>query len=423
MQQLPREDAQNGGMSTESLTYPVGLRLANRRVVIVGAGRVTQRRIPALLDAGAYIEVIAPDATPTIEGFALNGQITWTKRAFDPADLDGAWYVIAATDSPQVNASVLDAAEQRRIFCVRCDDADSSSAITPATGTHAAITVAVMASVVGERDPRRSAALRDDIVTGLHDGSLQIRQRAGQTGVTLVGGGPGDADLITVAGRKALLSADVVVADRLAPQGLIGDLPAHVEVVDVAKLPRGRSAQQAEINELIVKHALEGKRVVRLKGGDNFVFGRGFEEIQACESAGVPVTVIPGISSPLAVPALAGIPVTHRGITHDFTVISGHLPPGHPDSLVNWQLVSRLPGTLVLMMAVDNIAAITAALLAGGQDPARPAAVVCDGSLSTQRRLISNLADLASEITRGDVRAPAIIVIGKVVGLLNGTTD
>ncbi|MEI2670805.1 MAG: SAM-dependent methyltransferase [Marmoricola sp.] len=149
----------------------------------------------------------------------------------------------------------------------------------------------------------------------------------GQVGVTLVGGGPGDADLITVAGRKALLSADVVVADRLAPQGLLGDLPAHVEVVDVAKLPRGRSAQQAEINEVIVQRALEGKQVVRLKGGDNFVFGRGFEEIQACEAAGVPVTVIPGISSPLAVPALAGIPVTHRGITHEFTVISGHLPP------------------------------------------------------------------------------------------------
>ena len=215
----------------------------------------------------------------------------------------------------------------------------------------------------------------------------------------------------------------MVVADRLAPQGLLGDLPAHVEVVDVAKLPRGRSAQQAEINEVIVQRALEGKRVVRLKGGDNFVFGRGFEEIQACESAGVPVTVIPGISSPLAVPALAGIPVTHRGITHEFTVISGHLPPRHPESLVDWELVARLPGTLVLMMAVDNIAAITAALLAGGQDPARPAAVVCDGSLSTQRRLISSLADLASEIAREDVRPPAIIVIGEVVGLLNGTPD
>ena len=423
MQPLLREDTQNRCVSTEPLTYPVGLRLANRRVVIVGAGRVTQRRIPALLAAGAHIEVVAPAATPTVEGFALNGQITWTKRGFDPSDLEGAWYAVAATDSPQVNASVVEAAERHRIFCVRCDDAASSSAITPATGTHAAITVAVMASSVGERDPRRSAALRDDIVTGLHDGSLQVRQRARQVGVTLVGGGPGDADLITVAGRKALLSADVVVADRLAPQGLLGDLPAHVEVVDVAKLPRGRSAQQAEINEVIVQRALEGKQVVRLKGGDNFVFGRGFEEIQACEAAGVPVTVIPGISSPLAVPALAGIPVTHRGITHEFTVISGHLPPGHAESLVNWELVAGLPGTLVLMMAVDNIAEITAALLAGGRDPARPAAVVCDGSLSTQRRLITNLADLASEIAKQDVRPPAIIVIGEVVGLLNGTTD
>ena len=167
-----------------------------------------------------------------------------------------------------------------------------------------------------------------------------------------MGGGPGDPELISIAGRRALMEADVVVADRLAPRELLGELPSDVELIDVAKLPRGRSAQQEEINRVIVERALEGKRVVRFKGGDNFVFGRGYEEVLACREAGVPVTVVPGLSSPLAVPAVAGIPVTHRGVAHEFTVVSGHLPPGHPESLVNWKALADLDGTIVLMMAV-----------------------------------------------------------------------
>jgi uroporphyrin-III C-methyltransferase / precorrin-2 dehydrogenase / sirohydrochlorin ferrochelatase len=231
----------------------------------------------------------------------------------------------------------------------------------------------------------------------------------------LVGGGPGDPDLISVAGRKALMEADVVVADRLAPRELLGDLSPDVELIDVAKLPRGRSAQQEEINRLIVDRALAGKRVARFKGGDNFVFGRGYEEVIACRDAGVPVTVIPGLSSPIAVPALAGIPVTHRGVAHDFTVVSGHLPPGHAESLVDWEGVARLRGTLVLMMAVENAAAIAATLLARGRDAGTPVAVVCDGSMPTERTVLSTLASLADDLMRHTVTAPAIIVVGEVV--------
>jgi uroporphyrin-III C-methyltransferase / precorrin-2 dehydrogenase / sirohydrochlorin ferrochelatase len=231
----------------------------------------------------------------------------------------------------------------------------------------------------------------------------------------LIGGGPGDPDLISVAGRKALMEADVVVADRLAPRELLGDLSPDVELIDVAKLPRGRSAQQEEINRLIVDRALAGKRVARFKGGDNFVFGRGYEEVIACRDAGVPVTVIPGLSSPIAVPALAGIPVTHRGVAHDFTVVSGHLPPGHAESLVDWEGVARLRGTLVLMMAVENAAAIAATLLARGRDAGTPVAVVCDGSMPTERTVLSTLASLADDLMRHTVTAPAIIVVGEVV--------
>jgi uroporphyrin-III C-methyltransferase/precorrin-2 dehydrogenase/sirohydrochlorin ferrochelatase len=233
--------------------------------------------------------------------------------------------------------------------------------------------------------------------------------------VVLVGGGPGDPELVTVAGRRALMEADVVVADRLAPRELLGDLSPEVELVDVAKLPRGRSAQQAEINRVIVERALAGKRVARFKGGDSFVFGRGYEEVIACREAGVPVTVVPGLSSPIAVPGLAGIPITHRGVAHEFTVVSGHLPPGHGDSLVAWEALAVLQGTLVLMMAVENAPAIAATLLEHGRAPETPVAVVCDGSMPNERTVLSTLGSLADDLDRHAVTAPAVIVIGEVV--------
>jgi uroporphyrin-III C-methyltransferase/precorrin-2 dehydrogenase/sirohydrochlorin ferrochelatase len=211
------------------------------------------------------------------------------------------------------------------------------------------------------------------------------------------------------------MEADVVVADRLAPRELLGDLPADVELVDVAKLPRGRSAQQEEINRVIVERALAGKRVVRFKGGDNFVFGRGYEEVIACREAGVPVTVIPGLTSPVAVPAVAGIPVTHRGITHEFTVVSGHLPPGHPESLVDYDALGRMQGTVVLMMGVENAPLIAKALVAGGRDAATPVAIVCDGTMPTQRTVLATLGSLDERLEAEQVRPPAIIVIGEVV--------
>ena len=394
--------------------YPAGLWLADRLVVVVGGGSVAQRRIPRLLAAGARVTVVSPAVTPGIEGLVGSGEITWVTRGFKDSDLDAAWYVIAATDDSTVNAAVSAAAERQRIFCVRSDDAEAASAWTPAVGHHDGLTVGIL----GNRDPRRSARVRDEVIEGLRDGSVaapHIRERA--AGVVLVGGGPGDPDLITVAGRKALMDADVVVADRLAPRELLGDLPADVEVIDVAKLPRGRSAQQEQINNLIVDAAREGKRVVRFKGGDNFVFGRGYEEIIACRDAGIPVTVIPGLSSPIAVPGLAGIPVTHRGVTHEFTVVSGHLPPGHPDSLVNWDALGRLRGTVILMMAVDNAPEIAAAMTGAGRSAATPVAVVCDGSMPTERTVLTTLGDLSGALVSEGVRPPAIIVIGNVVAV------
>lgn len=402
---------------SEFPTYPSGLLLAGRLVVVVGGGHVAQRRVPGLIAAGAAVRVVAPQVTPAIEGLVGSGEVTWVARGFEDADLDGAWYVVAATDLPAVNEAVGAAAEARHTFCVRSDDAATGSAWTPAVGRHGEVTVAVLGDQRAVRDPRRTARLRDAIVGALEDGSLESTGNAFPAGVILVGGGPGDPGLISVAGRRALMAADVVVADRLAPRELLGELSESVELVDVAKLPRGRSAQQEEINRIIVARALEGKLVVRFKGGDSFVFGRGYEEVIACREAGVPVTVIPGLSSPLAVPAIAGIPVTHRGITHTFTVISGHVPPRHPDSLVQWHAIAQLQGTLILMMAVANAPAIAEVLLTAGRVPHTPVAIVCDGSMPTQRTVLSTLGSLTEDLRIHDVRAPAIIVIGEVVAI------
>ena len=392
--------------------YPVGLRLRGRRVLVVGGGHVAQRRVPALLAAGAEVVLVSPQVTPALEGLA--DEITLLLRPFEDGDLDAVWYVIAATDDPEVNAQVLAGCDTRRIFCVRSDDAREASAWTAASGRHGSVTV----SVLGNREPRQSAALRDDIVNALAEGRLSTSGAHDRTpGVLLVGGGPGDPELVTVAARQALASADVVVTDRLAPRELLDELAPHVELVDVAKLPRGRAAEQEEINRVLVERARAGKRVVRLKGGDPFVFGRGYEEVLACREAGVPVTVIPGLPSPIGVPSVAGIPVTHRGIAHGFTVLSGHLPPGHEDSLVDWEAASRVGGTLLLMMAVQNAPAIARTLVDHGRGADTPVAVVCDGTMPAERTVLATLGTLEERLLAEEVRPPAIIVVGEVVAV------
>src|SRR4051812_15267748 len=251
-------------------TYPSGLRLGGRRVVVVGGGHVAQRRVPQLIAVGADVHVVSPEVTPAIEGMVGSGEVTWHRRGFEDADLDETWYVIAATDDRSVNEKVSEAAEVRRLFCVRADDATRATAWTPAVGRHAGVTVAVL----GQREPQRSAAVRDEILEGLREGTIVARhQRDRSPGVVLVGGGPGDPELMSVAGRKALMEADVVVADRLAPRELLGELPADVELIDVAKLPRGRAAPQEGIKRVIVGRGRGREGGGGVKGGGRFVVG------------------------------------------------------------------------------------------------------------------------------------------------------
>lgn len=234
--------------------------------------------------------------------------------------------------------------------------------------------------------------------------------------VTLVGGGPGDPDLLTVGGLRALQEADVVICDRLAPLESLAACRDDCEIIHVGKVPRGEFTPQEQINDLLVTHARAGRRVVRFKGGDNFVFGRGGEEWEACAAAGIPVHVIPGVSSAIAVPGVAGIPVTHRGLVQGFTVVSGHVAPTDPRSTVAWDHLGRSGLTLVILMGVHNLGPISEALLAAGRPGHQPAAIIANGTVDGQSVWRTTLGEVAAVAEHNDVRPPAITVVGDVAG-------
>ena len=397
--------------------YLVGLRLAGKKVVVIGGGTVAQRRVPVLIAGGAQVHVVARAATPAVEALAEQQPgITLELRDYRDGDLEDAWYAIAATDQPDVNAAVVAEAERRRIFCVRADSGRDGTAVTPASFDYEGLLVGVLAS--GEH--RRSAAVRSAIRDAFAQGRIApdiVASTASDVvpgGVALVGGGPGDPELITVRGRRLLAYADVVVADRLAPPELLAELAPHVEVIDAAKIPYGLAMAQDAINAVLIERARAGQFVVRLKGGDPFVFARGYEEVLACTEAGIPVTVVPGVSSAIAVPALAGVPVTHRAVNHEFVVVSGHLAPDDPESLVNWDALAKLSGTLVLLMAVERMELFAAALLNGGRPAQTPVLAVQHGTTAAQRIVRATLSDVPERLRSEGIRPPAVIVIGPV---------
>ena len=404
--------------------YLVGLRLAGKKVVVIGGGTVAARRVPVLIAQGADVHVVARAATPAVEALAEQEPgITLQVRDYRDGDLEGAWYAIAATDDPSVNAAIVAEAERRHVFCVRADAGRDGTAVTPASFDYEGLSIGVLAS--GEH--RRSAAVRSAVREAFQQGRIApdvVASTASDVvpgGVALVGGGPGDPELITVRGRRLLAHADVVVADRLAPPQLLAELPPHVEVIDAAKIPYGRAMAQEAINDVLIDRARAGKFVVRLKGGDPFVFARGYEEVLACTEAGIPVTVVPGITSAIAVPALAGVPVTHRAVNHEFVVVSGHISPGDPESLIDWDALARLSGTLVLLMAVERIELFADVLIKGGRPAQTPVLVVQHGTTSAQRTLRGTLADVAERVRAEGIRPPAIIVIGAVAAFETGS--
>jgi uroporphyrin-III C-methyltransferase / precorrin-2 dehydrogenase / sirohydrochlorin ferrochelatase len=403
---------------------PLGLRLSGRRVVVVGGGPVALRRVGALLAARASVTMVSPAAVAALEDLADRGQIDWLARRYETGDLAGAWLAMACTADAAVNAQVLAAADQARIFGLRADDASGASAWMPATGRTGRITV----SVHGDRDPRVAAELRDAALVAVEaalrlDPGVRSQSRAKPAGfgmVTLVGGGPGDPGLLTMKGSAALAEADVVVVDRLAPLAVLDGLREGVEIIDVSKIPGGRFTPQEEINDLLVSRARQGRVVVRLKGGDPFVFGRGMEEVIACTQACVPVEVIPGVSSAIAAPELAGIPLTHRGSSQGFTVVSGHAAPGDPRSTLDWDALARGGTTLVVLMGVENLASIVDALVDAGLDMDTPLACVMDAGLPTQKSVLTSLSKVAGSGPPPELHSPAVIVIGAVAAFVAG---
>jgi uroporphyrin-III C-methyltransferase/precorrin-2 dehydrogenase/sirohydrochlorin ferrochelatase len=390
--------------------YPLRLDVSGRRAVVVGGGAVAGRRVRGLLDAGAAVEVVAPYAVEDIAAAAADGRLVWHRRDYEPGDLAGAWVAHTATGEAAVDDAVAAEAERERVWLVRADDAARSAAWTPAVSRTDDVEVAVTAG----GDPRRARAVASAVAALLDTGELPTRRQRRPSGgpgrVHLVGGGPGDAGLITTRGRRLLADADVVVVDRLAPRSLLAELDPEVEVIDVGKAPEHHAVPQEEINRLLVEHARAGKVVVRLKGGDPYVLGRGGEEVAACRAAGVAVEVVPGVTSAFAVPAAAGIPVTHRGLARGVTVVTGH------DDL-DWATLAALEGTLVLLMGVSRIERIVSALVGHGRDATTPVAVVESGWTPDQRTTVGTLATIAALARRRGVQAPAVIVVGDVAAL------
>ena len=390
-------------------SYPISLNLAGKKIVVIGAGSVAAQRVVSLIAAGARVLVISPSSNSRIAELAQAGSLEFIQRPYATGDLDTAWLVHATTNDVCVNERVAADADAQGTWCIRADKAMLSKAWTPASTRVDDITVAVTAG----GDPRRAIAIRDAIAEQLSQGLLPVRRvRSTHGHVVLIGGGPGDPELITVRGRRELAKADVVVFDRLGPTALLETLAPDVEQIESGKSPGHHTLTQDEINTLIVDRALKGKRVVRLKGGDPFVFGRGSEEVQACIAAGVTVEVIPGISSVVAGPAAAGIPLTHRGLANGYAVITGH-------QLQDLAALAQIDLTLVVLMGVANLPELTSGLMKAGKSSSTPVALIEQASTPHQRVTVGILSTISATATSLGVRNPAVIVIGDVVAVPN----
>ncbi len=390
------------------MTTLVGLDLVGRRVLVVGAGVVGTRRARRLVEDGARVVLVDPSPSDDALRMASHGDVEVVARGVVEADVEGAWLVVAATADPALNAQVAAWCEHRRTWCANASDGRDGTARVAAASTHGDLAIGVVST--GGPDPLRVASVRDALAQHLESGEVDLRRRRKRRGrVVLVGSGPGDAGLVPIAGLEALATADVVVTDRLGATGLLDRLPADVEIVNVGKSPTNHPVQQAEINRILVDRALQGLTVVRFKGGDPYVFGRGGEEVHACRAAGVEVSVVPGITSAFSVPALAGIPVTQRGVATSVHVSSGHVGA---DAASVAALAAG--ATVVYLMAVSALPGICAAALAAGVAADLPVAMIEQGSTARERVTRATVATAADVVVAEGVRPPAIVVMGRV---------
>jgi uroporphyrin-III C-methyltransferase/precorrin-2 dehydrogenase/sirohydrochlorin ferrochelatase len=449
--------------------FPAFFDLTAQKVLIVGAGEVALRKLALLTRSGANVTVVAPQMLPEFSEQAAAGKITAVSREFVPGDLDGARLVIVATTRRAVNRWIAALSEARGIPVNVVDDREASRFIVPALIDRDPVLVAistggaspVLARRLRERlealipkrfgelalwlqalrraarwrlrdtDARRryfehivdGAAARRFVAGDTHGAESLAQQLLARTSslpresgeVTLVGAGPGDPELLTLKALRALQDADVILHDRLVPRAVLDMARRDAGRICVGKAAGGVGSTQAEINALLIEHASQGKRVVRLKGGDPFIFGRGGEELEALQKAHIRFSVIPGITAAAGCAAYAGIPLTHRDYAHSITFVTGHEDGDgrEPD----YRALAKPGITAVFYMGLARVEHIAARLVQHGAPEALPAALIAQGTLENQRVITGTLATIAAAAARAGLESPALLVVGQVVSL------
>ena len=448
--------------------FPLFLDLSGRRVLVVGGGTVAARKIQPLLDAGARVRVGALALAAEVAQLLADGRIEFLSGQFDDAWLDEAWLVVAATDDDHVNRQVAAAATQRRLWVNVVDDARLSAFHVPARIERGPLQIAIssgggapmLARHLRERleteiddsfgplaemlsdargrirarypRPAERRAFFDELLAGPLPGLLRQGQhesatreldaaldklpvRNGQGRVALVGAGPGDPGLLTLRALRVLNQADVILHDHLASDAVLELARRDAQRIDVGKRARGRSSSQDDIHALMLEHARAGRRVVRLKGGDPFIFGRGGEELQFLRAHGIAYEVVPGITAALACAAYAGIPLTHREHAQSVRLMTAQRKQSWQS--IDWQALSRDGQTLAVYMGVAELDTLRAQLLAHGSDPATPFALIENGSRPEQRVVTGRLDQMPDRARAEAVVSPALLILGEVAAL------
>lgn len=449
---------------------PIFIDLAGRRCVVIGGGEVATRKIDWLLKAGAQVQVIAPDLCQALTLLERAGHITWIAEPFTPAHLSDAWLAIAATDRPEVNTAVHAAAQAGRILLNVVDQPALCSFTMPSIIDRSPVVVAIS---TGGNAPVLSSLLRSRLEAWIpagfgnlaelagrlrrevqrrlpegparryfwervFDGPVTELALAGRVGeaeqalvaqlenadaadgewqgeVYLVGAGPGDPDLLTFRALRLMQKCDVALYDNLVSPAVMERVRRDAERIYVGKKSNNHTLPQQEINALLVKLARQGKRVLRIKGGDPFIFGRGGEEIETLAEHGIPFQVVPGISSANGVASYAGIPLTHRDYAQAVTFITGHLKDGSVN--LDWPALTRPHHTVVVYMGLEALPEICRQLIGHGLPDTHPVAVVQQGTTRHQRVVAGTLADIPQKVAGAGLQSPSLIIIGEVVKL------
>lgn len=445
--------------------FPLFLRVDHRRVLVVGGGEVAARKLRLLARSHAELDVVAHELNEELQGLVQAGRLRWLARDFAPDQLEGCTLAIAATDDAVLNRAIATAADARRVLVNVVDDPEPSSFVTPSIVDRHPLVIAIgtgglapvlarrlrekletllptaygrLAAFMGANRERVQQALPSAQRRGLWERFLDspgaeavlggretlaaaelqslIDGAPGRGEVYLVGAGPGDPDLLTFRALRLMQQCDVVLYDALLPEAILELVRRDAERIYVGKRRARHTLPQDQINGELVRLALEGKRVLRLKGGDPFVFGRGGEEIQELAAAGIPFQVVPGITAANGCAAYAGIPLTHRDHAQACVFVTGHQrADGQLD--LHWDALARRGQTVVIYMGLNSLPELTRQLIAHGLPEDWPAAVVEQGTSPQQRVIAATLGTLAERVKDADVQGPALTIVGSVVTL------